>query len=83
MTIMTITLPAHWAPYLINGDASGLDDGEQAIVDRAIERECGREWTIVSCDDEDRFTWSYALYNPEADCAGGSVLDYQAIRSRD
>lgn len=26
-------LPAHWACYLINGDASGMTDAEQAEVD--------------------------------------------------
>ncbi len=27
------TLPAYWAPYLINDDASGLNDAEQAECD--------------------------------------------------
>ena len=76
----TITLPAYWASYIINGDDSGLEPSEREIADRAIARECGDEWSIVSCDDEPRFTWSYRLYNPEADCDGGEVLEYIAIR---
>lgn len=29
----TFLLPVHWACYLINGDASGMTDAEQAEVD--------------------------------------------------
>lgn len=80
---LTITLPDYWASYIINGDASGLTEDERAICDRAIERECGDDWTIVDVSDDGlRFTWSYRLYNPEADCDGGSVVDYTAIRIR-
>ena len=77
---LKITLPAYWASYIINGDGSGLEPGEKEIADRAIKRECGDEWTIIDCSEEARFTWSYRLYNPEADCEGGEVLDYTAIR---
>lgn len=76
---MKIVLPSYWASYIINGDVSGLEPGEKEIADRAIARECGDKWSIVSCGDEAWFTWSYRLYNPKADCAGGSVLDYVAI----
>lgn len=47
--VVTYTAPSAWASYLINGDASGLEDGEQATVDA---------WLAsiglgdpVSCDD--------------------------------
>lgn len=33
----SFTGPACWAPYLINGDASGLEDAEIAEADRAAE----------------------------------------------
>jgi hypothetical protein len=33
----SFTGPACWAPYLINGDATGLEDGEQAECDRVTE----------------------------------------------
>ena len=29
----TLTLPAHWACYLVNGDASYLNDSEVAVID--------------------------------------------------
>ena len=36
----TATAPADWASYLINGDASGLEDGEEAIIDAWIADYC-------------------------------------------
>lgn len=48
-------LPAHWACYLINGDASGMTDTEQAEVD---------EWETmnapgpcIGCADTAEFCW--------------------------
>ena len=76
---LTITLPAHWASYVINGDSSGLTLEERGVADRAINRECGDKWSIVSCNCVPQFTWSYRLYDPESDCCGGEVLDYIAI----
>lgn len=75
MNIQTITAPEHWASYLINGDASGLDDGEQAIIDRWIKRENVR--AVHGVSEQSRFTWSYRLYSPESDAEGGSVADYE------
>ena len=36
---ITRTLPAHWASYLINGDASGLTDDEELIIDAYMHSE--------------------------------------------
>jgi len=33
MRTVTLIAPAHWASYLINGDASGLDRAERWAVD--------------------------------------------------
>jgi len=38
LEITTYTLPAYWASYLINGDASGLEEGEQALLDAFLRR---------------------------------------------
>lgn len=69
-----VTLPYHWAPYLINGDASGLDDGEPEYIDRYL-------WNTEAIIDVDhnstRFTWSYDLYGGTA--KGGDVADYITI----
>ena len=78
----TVTGPAYWASYLINGDASGLEPGEQAKVDAWLEREGIRSVVSDATDPETgesrepRFTWSMDLYAPELGCQGGDVLDY-------
>lgn len=74
MKIDTITAPSHWASYLINGDASGLDDGESEIIDRWRKRHGVR--AVHDVEDEGRFTWSYNLFNPESGCTGGNVAEY-------
>lgn len=83
MTSIIVTGPVHWASYLINGDASGLSDEEQAQAAAWLERE-GVEIIDVARDEDGReyepwFTWSYDLYAPETNCKGGNVIDYVAI----
>lgn len=81
---VTVTGPAYWASYFINGDASGLEEGEQAKADAWLDRE-GIHSVVSDATDEDgesreaRFTWSMRLYAPELDCAGGDVLDYVCV----
>lgn len=69
-----ITGPAHWAPYLINGDISGLTDEDIEAINLWLEREGVAE--VLSCGDEAYFTWHMKLHCPELGCNGGSVLDY-------
>lgn len=72
----TITLPSHWASYLINGDDSGLDDAEEAAyIVGTLVREGVRN--VVDLDDDsERFTWHYRMYGGTAD--GGTVCDFIA-----
>lgn len=72
-----LTGPASWASYLINGDASGLDDGEQAKADAWLARE-GAARVVSDVEDSERFTWHMRLHCPELGCDGGSVVDYLA-----
>jgi hypothetical protein len=69
---------AHWASYLINGDASGLMPEEKELCDAWLARELGSGEDIVSCEDESHFSWNYGLYTG-ADCAGGDLLEYMVI----
>jgi len=78
-TTRTITGSAYWASYLINGDSSGMTDAEIALCDAWEARELEEGETIVSCDDEARFTWSYDLHTG-ADYKGGDVLDYTVLK---
>jgi hypothetical protein len=78
-----VTLPAYWASALVNGDYSGLDDGEAAHVEKIISDLASDGWYVVDVkrnDDseaeEARFTWCYQLYNAYGDARGGDVLDY-------
>lgn len=80
MTTDTITLPAYWASALVNGDFSSLTPDEENRCREEIRRLDSEGWSVVSCEDETRFSWSYQLYDPGADCRGGDVLDYTIIR---
>lgn len=62
-----MTAPSHWAPYLINGDASDLSESEAVMV---------REWLEnnelpepVSCEDAG-FCWQHDAsdFYPACDC---------------
>jgi hypothetical protein len=86
--VMTVTLPAYWASALINGDASGMDDEEEVLMNAACEALTADGWYIVDVarDDEGEacepwFSWSYRLYG--GDASGGDVLDYIAHRQVD
>lgn len=50
----TIDAPAHWAPYLINDDASGMTDEEQAECD-AWHKSISPNYSIVDCSEENFF----------------------------
>lgn len=85
----TVTLPSYWASALVNGDDSGLEDNEIAMVEAACGRLAADGWYVVDVARDDdgngedaRFTWSYQLYCPEADCSGGDVLDYVVHRTK-
>lgn len=68
------TLPAYWASYLINGDASGLEQGEQEQIDAWVEKQ--RQalntslFSCAGCIDEGFSPWN------DATTLGGDVCDY-------
>ena len=87
MNIETITykLPAYWASYLINGDASGLESvcpaqsrgqekgdeqSEQATIDAWLESEGNPHF--VDCGEQ------YFSHSNDATTLGGDVCDYVA-----
>lgn len=66
--------PSFWASYLINGDSSGLDEIELAVIDAWLSRlNCGLP---VTCEDYG-FTWSHdAQYEVGgADCQTYTFLE--------
>ncbi len=81
MKFHTVTGPVYWASYFVNNDASGLEPQEKARADAWLERNKVVNVVDVARDEdgegkEARFTWSYQLYDPLADCSGGEVVDY-------
>jgi hypothetical protein len=70
-----LTLPAYYASYLINGDASGLTDDEQIAVDKFIlESDVG--W-CVGCSDDSWFAGSNDMDN-----LGGDVMEFYFEESK-
>ena len=63
----TYTLPAYWAPALINGDYSGLTDEEAAEIDQWLTDQ--PEGWAVDVSEETFFAWSNDANNMGADCA--------------
>lgn len=69
-------LPAHWASYLINGDASGYTD-EEAME---IEDFCNDLGPCIDVTDEEEFRWVN-----DANNLGGSVatFHFQVLEDRE
>lgn len=72
---LTIVLPAYWASYLVNGDASGITPEERANADAFLARH--NLPAPVSCEDE-RFSHRNA-----ASALGGNVMDYTFLMPTD
>lgn len=71
----TLTAPSSWASYLINGDASGMEDDEIEACDEWIESES--LGTPVDCSEESNFITYHdarAHYPYAADCSTYTFL---------
>lgn len=78
--LTVVTGSAAWASYLINGDASGIDDREKALADAWLERNAVASVIDTERDEdgdgaEPYFSWSYGFHTGD-DCSGGNLLDY-------
>jgi len=71
--------PSVWASYLINGDASGLDDDDIAACYAWCEA-MEPAYVVSTVDEDPWFTWSYALYGGTA--SGGNVFTYVLHRQK-
>jgi hypothetical protein len=74
----TIKASAYWASYLINNDASGLDDAELALADAWLVQH-GLERAEFVDVAEPFFSWYYGFHTG-ADCQGGDLAEYTVIR---
>jgi hypothetical protein len=71
--VMIDAAPSYWASYLINGDASGLDD----VDHRACDIHCETQWDgwrVVDVIGEPYFSWSYHMHGGTAQ--GGELVEY-------
>ena len=74
MNIETYTLPAYWASYLINNDASGTNDFDVSDCDEFIDSilEKNTRASCIGCGEESYFLKT----NDSRNGLWGDVLDY-------
>jgi hypothetical protein len=68
----TTKMPAFWASYLINGDASGITLVERHAIDAYFKRNDIVD--VVDCADEAHFSKCFDLYG--GDELEGDILEY-------
>lgn len=66
----TYTLPAYWASYLINGDASGMEDAEVAEVDSWLTAH-PKLGACLDVSEGEEFAW-----RNDANSLGGDVAEF-------
>ena len=71
MKTLTFTLPAPWASYLVNGDDSGLEPGEQEQCDAFLARNGISANDCLDCSEE-----SWFARDNDATRLGGDVMDF-------
>ena len=69
--VTEVRLPIYWASYLVNGDASGLEDGEENQVQETLEYLELDKWICV--DVKDDFSFEYPFL---PDLLGGDYCTY-------
>jgi hypothetical protein len=73
-----IDAPAYWASYLINGDASGMENAEIAECDSWYDS-LGKGWSVVSCGEEEFFgRFYFAVAGKELGC---DLVSYSLLKS--
>lgn len=71
MKTTTYTLPAHWAPALINGDLSGMTDEEIDSLYLWISHEA--PGVCIACSDDSEFRH---LHDADGYALAGDCLTY-------
>ena len=68
---LELTAPTDWASYLINGDASGLNNGEEEDIRSWLENMADGWGSPVDVSEEVEFRWwhSASPWIGAADCA--------------
>ncbi|NBX97403.1 hypothetical protein EBQ81_00865 [bacterium] len=80
--------PSHWASYLINDDASGLSDDEQAMADKWFEwlwnSFKGARFIDIADVEDEEFSWNYRSCADPTNSfkgvpSGGSLARYTVL----
>lgn len=69
--VTEVRLPIYWASYLVNGDASGLEDGEENQVQETLEYLELDKWICVDVKDDIHFEYPFL-----PDLLGGDYCTY-------
>jgi hypothetical protein len=70
----TIQGAAAWASYLINGDASGLNESDIAECDKWLNKELADNEEIIDCG-EPYFSWAFGFHTGSK-YSGGDLVEY-------
>jgi len=57
--VTEVRLPIYWASYLVNNDASGLEDGEEDQVRETLEYLELDKWICVDVKDDISFEYPF------------------------
>ena len=66
-----VRLPIYWASYLVNNDASGLEDGEEEQIQETLEYLNIDKWICVDVKDDISFEYPFL-----PDLLGGDYCTY-------
>ena len=69
--VTEVRLPIYWASYLVNNDASGLEDGEEDQVHQTLEHLKLDKWICVDVKDDISFEYPFL-----PDLLGGDYCTY-------
>lgn len=69
--VTEVRLPIYWASYLVNNDASGLEDGEEDQVQQTLEHLELDKWICVDVKDDISFEYPFL-----PDLLGGDYCTY-------
>jgi len=69
--VIEVRLPIYWASYLVNNDASGLEDGEEDQVQKTLEYLELDKWICVDVKDDISFEYPFL-----PDLLGGDYCTY-------
>jgi len=69
--VIEVRLPIYWASYLVNNDASGLEEGEEDQVQKTLEYLELDKWICVDVKDDISFEYPFL-----PDLLGGDYCTY-------